>query len=104
MRDWRFVLLLAVVSSGRLAVWASPAQATGRFSEFPIPAPGSYPIGIAAGPDGNLWFTEYYGEIGRVTTSGGFTEFRIPTPNSDPDGSPAVPHRNLGVSEGVSRR
>ena len=31
---------------------------------------GSYPIGICAGPDGNVWFTESGdNEIGRVTLS-----------------------------------
>ena len=30
----------------------------GVITEFPIPTAGSGPAGIAAGPDGNLWFTE----------------------------------------------
>src|SRR5262249_218501 len=28
-------------------------------TEYPTPTPNSFPAGIAAGPDGNLWFTEY---------------------------------------------
>src|SRR5262245_31640391 len=41
-------------------------------SEFPIPTASSLPVDIAAGPDGNLWFTEsYFGKsIGRITPSG----------------------------------
>ena len=34
------------------------------------------PYGIAAGPDGNLWFTELFGNrIGRITPQGVVTEF-----------------------------
>ena len=37
----------------------------------------SRPLGIAAGPDGNLWFTESKspGRIGRITTDGEITEY-----------------------------
>ena len=36
--------------------------------EFPVSTPDSYPFGITAGPDGNLWFTETLGNsIGRIT-------------------------------------
>ena len=35
--------------------------------EFALPTPDSYAQGIAAGPDGNLWFAEYNGNrIGRL--------------------------------------
>jgi streptogramin lyase len=44
----------------------------GIVSEFNIPTAGSGSEGIAAGPDGNLWFTESNGnKIGRITTTGG---------------------------------
>jgi virginiamycin B lyase len=69
-----------------LAVSAKPALAA-TISEFAIPTGNSEPAGIAAGPDGALWFTEeneFANKIGRVTTSGSFTEFPIPTPSSDP--------------------
>ena len=37
---------------------------------------GAQPVGITAGPDGNLWFTEYSGDrIGRITPLGVVTEF-----------------------------
>ena len=37
---------------------------------------GAYPYGITAGPDGNLWFTEFNGDrIGRITPAGVITEF-----------------------------
>ena len=36
-------------------------------TEFPLPAENSYPQSITAGPNGNLWFTEYSGnKIGRL--------------------------------------
>ena len=33
-------------------------------------SPNAQPYGIAAGPDGALWFTEFAGRIGRITTAG----------------------------------
>ncbi len=60
-----FGLVVAAVASGQV------------FTEFVIPTAGSDPIGIAAGPDGNLWFTEFdisANKIGRITTAGTFTQ------------------------------
>src|SRR5262249_7794479 len=42
----------------------------------PWPA-GSHPPAITAGPDGNLWFTEKTGKVGRITTAGVITEFPL---------------------------
>lgn len=43
------------------------------------------PNQIAAGPDHNLWFTEFMGnQIGQITTVGTSTEFPVPTPASGP--------------------
>ncbi len=45
-------------------------------TEFPVATAGCQPGGITAGPDGNLWFTEFHGnKIGRITTAGTITEF-----------------------------
>ncbi len=58
-----------------LAALALPAPAQ-TISEFPVTTPGSDPGGITVGPDGNLWFTEFFvGKIGRITTDGTVTEF-----------------------------
>src|SRR5260370_6418981 len=64
-----FGLILAAVASGQIV------------REFPIPTPNSDPIGIAAGPDGALWFAEENtsNKIGRITTAGVITEFVGPT-------------------------
>jgi streptogramin lyase len=52
----------------------------GSITEFSIPTANSFPVGITAGPDGNLWFIEAIGKIGRITTAGVVTgEFPIPT-------------------------
>jgi virginiamycin B lyase len=48
----------------------------GEITEFPIPSAGGTPINIAAGPDGNVWYTKG-AAIGRVTMSGDITEFPI---------------------------
>ena len=73
---------------------------SGAFTEYPIPTAGSNPIGITAGPDGALWFTEGGGnKIGRVTTSGAFTEYPIPTPGSSPQGITAGPDGALWFTE-----
>ena len=43
---------------------------SGQITEFPVPTNNSIPEGIAAGPDGNLWFTETSNvgnKIGRIT-------------------------------------
>ena len=48
----------------------------GAITEFPTPTGSSEPTGIAAGPDGALWFMEVGGQkIGRMTTAGAFTEY-----------------------------
>ncbi len=59
-----------------------------------------YPEYIAAGPDGNLWFTEIASnKIGRVTPAGVVTEFAVPTANSYPAGIAAGPDGNLWFAE-----
>jgi virginiamycin B lyase len=58
----------------------------GVLTEFPV-APGSGPLGIAAAPDGALWFTASTGNrIGRITTAGVITEVAVPTLNGSPSG------------------
>jgi peptidylprolyl isomerase len=40
---------------------------TGTITEFPVPTSKSGPLGISAGPDGNIWFTEINAnKIGRI--------------------------------------
>jgi len=40
---------------------------SGKIREFAVPTANSAPVGIATGPDGNLWFTEINGnQIGQL--------------------------------------
>src|SRR5439155_3066556 len=60
-------------------------------------SPGSYPRGIAAGPDGNLWFTESWG-VGRITPAGVVKEYRAGF-SSGPAQIAAGPDGNLWFTE-----
>jgi streptogramin lyase len=57
----------------------------------------------SAGPDGNLWFTEFYGvdsdHIGRIAPRGTIAEFPIPTANANPNGIVSAPDGNLWFAE-----
>src|SRR6185295_14239366 len=68
-------------------------------TEYPVPTPASVPLDIIAGPDGNLWFTEFtpgVRTIGRITRAGAITEFPLaPNPASGPFGIAAGPDGNL---------
>src|ERR1022692_376814 len=45
----------------------------------PVPTAFAWPAGIAAGPDGALWFAEFNkSKIGRITTAGDITEYAVP--------------------------
>jgi virginiamycin B lyase len=68
-------------------------------TEFTIPTARSQPLGIAAGPDGALWFTEGIGKIGRITTAGVATEFPVPTVASQPGEIAAGPDGALWFTE-----
>ena len=65
----------------------------------------SRPFGIAAGPEGNLWFTDEVGRIGRITPSGTVTEFSAGiSANSWPRGIAAGPDGNLWFTEHLGNR
>jgi streptogramin lyase len=68
---------------------------------FDVPTSDAGPVGITAGPDGALWFTETLagGAIGRVTTGGAFSRYATPTTNSQPEGIAAGPDGNLWFTE-----
>jgi hypothetical protein len=72
----------------------------GSFSLFPVPTPGSAPVGITAGPDGALWFADPgTNTIGRVTTAGSFSRFVIRTPSSGPSAISVGPDGALWFTE-----
>jgi streptogramin lyase len=89
------VMFAFFASMASIAVSAAPP-----IIEYAVPTANAGPQGIVAGPDGNLWFTEFNGnKIGRITTEGVITEFPIPTPNSGPRGITAGPDGNLWFTE-----
>lgn len=88
-------LVVALLTVGGAASAATPWT----IDEFPILTPFALPNEIAAGPDGNLWFTERTGGIvGRITPDGVVTEFPIADPDPRPEGIAAGPDGNLWVA------
>ena len=96
-RQSRLVALLTALIAcvGLLSLSTAPAWAkAGTITEFPT---GGGPEFITAGPDGNLWFTEVVGNIGRITPTGKITQF--PTPTNENAGITAGPDGNLWFTE-----
>lgn len=62
-----------------------PHDHPGAVTEYPGPTASAQPSGIAAGPDGALWFTEWgANKIGRITTAGVITEYNLPSTYNTP--------------------
>jgi len=67
------------------AISAAQSGAWSNIVEYTPPTPNAQADGITAGPDGNLWFTEFTGNnVGRITTAGVIAEYPLPRPNSGP--------------------
>ena len=98
---------LGVGADGRTIWFTGKATGTigritpgGAIAHFALPTPGSVPIYIHAGPDGNMWVTELAGnKIARVTPDGAATEFTIPTPYARPIAIVPGPDGNMWFSE-----
>jgi streptogramin lyase len=87
--------LLLVLSAAGVA-----QAATGDATEFGGLSAGANPVGIAAGPDGNLWFAERGSDrIGRISPDGDLTEFPLPTENAQPFQVAAGPDGNVWFTE-----
>lgn len=75
-RTWAASIIGVLVAG--LPVTAAVATPPDDIIEYVVPTPASGPLGITAGPDGNLWFTETAGnKIGRITPDGAITEFPL---------------------------
>jgi streptogramin lyase len=87
MRRLRSCLNTIIVTLAFAAVATAQVTITG----YPVPTAGSYPSGITAGPDGNLWFTEQnINQVGQITTAGVITPFAAvasPSIVTGPDGN-----------------
>jgi len=81
MGSYRIGPWLLRLASFAVVLAAFAAGAWGQvITEFPVISSGTDLGGIVAGPDGNLWFTEFTAsKIGRITTEGVVTEFPLPT-------------------------
>jgi streptogramin lyase len=94
-------LSLSVTVASRTSISGQNfVSATAKVAEFAIPTANSYPYGIAAGSDGNLWFTEQVGNISSIIPSSPYTitEFATPT-TSQIWGMAAGPDGNLWFTE-----
>lgn len=98
---------MAIALVAVCAVLASPpahaALRAGAVTEFSAGiSPGSTPSGIAAGPDGNLWFVEVTGNrIGRI--GGGLAVPPVTTPTTPaPTPRPSAPPPSALVLKGVA--
>ena len=80
-----------IAQSGGGSAWKSVAYA------FPG---ASVLYDITSGPDGNIWFTDFYGaSIGRIDMSGKVKRFPTPTTGSEPYAITAGPDGNLWFTE-----
>jgi len=112
---------IAVGSDGNLwftwATQASPDLASvsrsigritpaGVITEFPVSSGHGWPSGgIAAGPDGNLWFTTGAANtVASISTSGTIEQYPVPTANSFPIDVVAGPDGNVWFSEASSSK
>ena len=90
-------------ASGTISVGGGDAIC-GVVTIYPLPHASSMPNGVALGPDGNVWFTECAGRIGRITTSGVITEYSsgLLSP-SLPGGIVEGPDKNLWFADNEGR-
>ena len=67
-RFFLFIGMLCLLICVLTVAAPSVLALSGKIREFPITtAINSQPVGITAGPDGNLWFTEEHGnQIGQL--------------------------------------
>jgi virginiamycin B lyase len=99
------VVGLGVVGPVGSAVAGAGLTPVGTVTEFSTGiTANSDPDGIAAGADGNMWFTESRSsKIGRITPTGKVTEFGTGiTANSDPVGIAPGADGNMWFTQGDS--
>lgn len=104
---WFHMLRSAAFALALISQTASAADLP-EVSLFSTPSGGN-PYGIAKGPDGALWFTEYSSDtsgnvvtnsaIGRISINGVVTEYPLPSSSSGPQGIVAGPDGALWFFE-----
>lgn len=79
-------VVATIVAPGNAS--AAPAPSAGTFTTFDLGSAGYGGNAIAAGPDGNMWFTNNANNsIGVITPKGSVTYFPVPTDASQTSGS-----------------
>src|SRR6185503_6836223 len=69
--------LTRVDVGGRINARSNFPETAVEFTEFDS-GTGTFPFGIATGPDDNIWFTDFVGSrVGRITTAGTVTLFPL---------------------------
>jgi virginiamycin B lyase len=97
----RYVARFRWIALLLMALSASAAAQSGTYSSIAqYPLPTNFIYGIAAGPDGALWFTEpALNAIGRITTTGTITQYPVPTASSEPSKITVGPDGALWFTE-----
>jgi len=82
-----------ITTSGVVTMFPKPVTSASSRDAAGVAQYGTPPTAITDGPDGNLWFTERNGQIGRMTTAGVVTMFDGPSGDCGlvPDESCHVP-------------
>ncbi len=96
---------LAAAMPGRAS--ASPAaMPLGEIQAYTVPTGSGGPLGIVAGPDGNLWFTEDdAGKVGVISTAGSFLhEYTMPEGANEPGAIASGPNGQLWFTENGSEQ
>jgi streptogramin lyase len=94
-----FLALATLATAALAACWpaSAPAAALGEVHAFPLP-PGVIAASIAAGPEGDMWFTEPESlAIGRITPGGTITVFK--GTKGAPDGIALGPEGDMWFAE-----
>jgi len=110
----RHCALASGVAAALLAATAAPASAVPTIVEYALPngvsgPAGAEPLGIARGPDGNVWFTESTSfAIGKIDPNGTVTIYQTPGPYPPGPGGPvsvvAGPDGAMWATDPVNNR
>ena len=94
-------IAFVVARATGVATQAAAFTPTPTFYQFSIPVAANRPQWIAAGSDGNMWFTEFPGNtVAKITPAGVVTECpAIPTAASNPQGIIGASDGNLWFTE-----
>jgi streptogramin lyase len=95
------MLAAAVIATGMLTAAGTVRADVCRVTQFARGITHGQVEGIAAGPDGNMWFTEAGGSgaIARITPQGQVTEFSQGITHGAPQGITVGPDGNMWVTE-----